>query len=121
MRFYETLKGAIIIGFGFGSPCLIIWFLFERLEIFLREGYNPTFQLVTFIPGKGLNEWESIKSIYDYISSTTIFQWDVVTAIVGWVHFIYDFILHLPIELWLLACWPIFSWIGFKISNFIKR
>ena len=121
MRFYEILRGVIIVGFGFGPPCLIIWFLFERLEVFLREGYNPTIQLVTLFPKRNLDEWESAQSIYDYIASTSMFQWDAIRSIVGWIQLTYDFILHLPIELWILVCWPIFSWIGFKISIFMKR
>jgi hypothetical protein len=121
MRFYETLRGTTIVAFGFGSPCLIIWFLFERLEVFLREGYNPTFQLVTFFPGKGFNEWNSIKSFFDYISSTPMYKLDAVTFIISWVQLIHDFILHLPIEFWILVCWPIFSWTGLKILTFIKR
>ena len=121
MRFYETLRGVIIVGFGFGPPCLIIWFLFERLEIFLRKGYNPTLQLVTLFPKRNLDGWQSVQLIYDYIASISVLQWDAIRSIVGWIQLTYDIILHLPIELWILVGWPIFSWIGFKISIFMKR
>jgi hypothetical protein len=121
MKFYETLRGVIIVGFGFGPTCLIVWFLFERLEVFLKEGYNPIIQLITFFPRRDLSEWIGVQLIYDYIASTSMFQWDAIRSIVGWIQLTYDFILHLPIELWILVCWPIFSWIGFKISIFMKR
>ena len=49
MRFSETLRGVIILGFGFGPPFCIIWFLFERLETLVKEGYNPTIQLATLL------------------------------------------------------------------------
>ena len=121
MRFYETLRGAIILGFGFGAPSLIIWFLFERLEFFLQNGYNPTIRLVTFISDGRTIEWEIFGSIHNYISSMSLFQSDTIKSIFDWVQLAFNSILHLPIELWILLSWPVLSWVGFKISTFMKK
>jgi hypothetical protein len=121
MRFYETLRGVIIIGFGFGAPSLIIWFLFERLEFFLQNGHNPTFRLVTFISDGQTIKWKLFGSIHDYISSMSLFQSGAIKSIFDWVQLALNSILHLPIELWILLSWPVLSWVGFKISTFMKK
>jgi len=121
MRFSETLRGVIILGFGFGPPCCIIWFLFERLEVLLKEGYNPTIQLTTLFLNKNLDDSIIIKPVYDYIASTKIFQWDTTQSILSWGNSIEDFIMQLPIELWFLASWPILNWIGFRLSKFMRK
>ena len=121
MRFYETLRGVIIFGFGFGAPSLIIWFLFERLEFFLQNGFNPTFRLETFISDGRNIEWEILGSIHSYISSMSLFQSDTIKLIFDWIRLAFNSILYLPIELWILLSWPVLSWIGFKISGFMKK
>ena len=121
MRFYETLRGVIILGFGFGGPYLIIWFLFERLEFFLQNGYNPTIRLVTFISDGRTTEWEIFGLIQNYISSMSLFQSDTIKSIFDWVQLAFNSILHLPIELWILLSWPVLSWVGLKISTFMKK
>ena len=121
MRFYETLRGVIIFGFGFGAPSLIIWFLFERLEFFLQNGFNPTFRLETFISDGRNIEWEILGSIHSYISSMSLFQSDTIKLIFDWMRLAFNSILYLPIELWILLSWPVLSWIGFKISRFMKK
>ena len=121
MRFYETLRGVIILGLGFGAPSLIIWFLLERLEFFLQNGYNPTIRLVTFISDGRTVEWKIFGSIHNYISSMLLFQSDTIKSILDWVQLAFNSILYLPIELWILLSWPVLSWVGFKISRFMKN
>ena len=121
MRFSETLRGIIILGFSFGTPFTIIWFLFERLENILKDGHNPVLQLNTLLSNKNFSDIPVINSITNYLDSTQMFQWDFTQTIVSWIKIAHHFIMSSPIELWIFVSWPILNWIGYKLSKFKRR
>jgi hypothetical protein len=121
MRFSETLRGVIILGFGFGPPFCIIWFLFERLETLVKDGNNPTIQLATLFQNMNFGDWIIIKSIRGLTTSVQIFQWDSIQNILSWIQSSAYFMINWPVELWVLASWPILNWIGYRLTKFIKK
>ena len=72
-----------------------------RVGYFLKDGYNPTFQLSTIIPPSNFGEWKGFQLIYD---SIPMFRWEWFQDFFWLVQIILDFIYYSPLELGIIFC-----------------